>query len=565
MIKYSNIHVVHDRVLLENETVILYPGKVTLIIGESGSGKTTLLERIGLIVPDCKVEVNNEELNDYNEYRRTKIGFVLQSDDIFNYLSVEDNLRLYASIVSKEITKENIINILQEVKLDVPLDQNAIELSLGERQRLAIACALIKDPDILILDEPTASLDKYHKIEIFELINSLSRKGIYVVLTSHDKSAIPYANNIYEIKDRKLNIIKSSNENNEYPNKQGYPLKKISFIKYYSHLFSKYYKNINLMTAVLIILNIFTISIINTSINRYHQSTIEQLYSQSEQILFINKSNEEYIDNINKPFTYNSNPYIKMTYQGYYDIYIVPYFEDDTFNDKLEIQIDNSNDGIYISHDLYKKDIGISLEKDIDLPLTIFCGNGKVNNTVYSTHLNGVLKKGVNQYYSKEKSLFIYMPYKTMVKLYNQNFNYNQYYAYIVKYDDYNDLKENKELLEKKGYSTTVIGIDYNHLNSTIESNSKMMTKINIIMIIISTLILIALDLYILHKRNKEICLLVINGMPNSVISTIILFQNFKVIILSILVGLLTILLKANDLMYFIYTILYIVLIQRSF
>lgn len=99
-----------------------------------------------------------------DEYRRSRISYVLQENSLLPHLDVTDTLQYFVSIHDKVLTDDDIDECLDRIHLDVSSSQNVMMLSLGERQRLSIACALISDPQVLILDEPTASLDYDNEI-----------------------------------------------------------------------------------------------------------------------------------------------------------------------------------------------------------------------------------------------------------------------------------------------------------------------------------------------------------------------------------------------------------------
>jgi ABC-type lipoprotein export system ATPase subunit len=212
MLKISHLTIKYDKEILNDVEFLAYRGFVHLIRGESGSGKTTLLYRLGLISDQKDYEYTIDDINAIknDNMRRSNIAFLLQNAMLVEEYSVAENIIFSAQLVDKSITDADILNILDEVDLKVPLNQDIQTLSGGERQRLAIACALIKDTDIIILDEPTSSLDKGHEKEIFELLKEIAHhKNKCVIISSHSQEAIQYSDIICEIKDKRLVLIKS--------------------------------------------------------------------------------------------------------------------------------------------------------------------------------------------------------------------------------------------------------------------------------------------------------------------------------------------------------------------
>lgn len=177
MLRLENVHIEYDQTLLENENMSIYPSTLTLIKGRSGTGKSTLLYRIGLIhsIIDYDYYINNKNIRNYKEnqiasIRKNQMAFVLQDSLIFEHYNVLENLKHAYMINEVKKSEEELLDLLHEVKLDIAFNQRVNQISGGEKQRLAIACALCKDPQILILDEPTSALDEENERIIFSLL-----------------------------------------------------------------------------------------------------------------------------------------------------------------------------------------------------------------------------------------------------------------------------------------------------------------------------------------------------------------------------------------------------------
>jgi ABC-2 type transport system ATP-binding protein len=158
-------------------------GSVFGILGPNGSGKTTLLSII--------LDVLNADSGSYNWFGqpaspslRKKIGSLLETPNFYHYLSAVRNLNITHSISGRG-DKEAVDAVLQKVKLYERRKSKFSTFSLGMKQRLAIAAALLGDPQILVLDEPTNGLDPVGIMEIRELIIELSRKGHTIIMASH--------------------------------------------------------------------------------------------------------------------------------------------------------------------------------------------------------------------------------------------------------------------------------------------------------------------------------------------------------------------------------------------
>ena len=216
MITLKKLKIEYDRLLLNDTNLIFYRGQVSLISGKSGIGKTSLLYRIGLASThlDYEMEIDDIQVHTLSEkqisdIRRYQIGFVLQEKDILEHLDVFGNLSYYALMVGKSLTEHEAKSLLEQVSLHVPFTQDVMTLSLGERQRLAIACSLVKDPDIMIMDEPTASLDQQNEDLIFQILTNLAHdQNKYVIIASHSLKAMEVADWIYMFQDTQIKVSK---------------------------------------------------------------------------------------------------------------------------------------------------------------------------------------------------------------------------------------------------------------------------------------------------------------------------------------------------------------------
>jgi ABC-2 type transport system ATP-binding protein len=159
------------------------PQTVFGILGPNGSGKTTLL---GIVMDVLKASGGTfswmGEQSSTAEQRK-KIGTLLETPNFYHYLSAERNLKIAARIKGRG--EEDIENVLKIVNLYQRKDSKFSTYSLGMKQRLAIAAALLGDPDILVFDEPTNGLDPAGIAEIRELIKELNRKGKTIIMASH--------------------------------------------------------------------------------------------------------------------------------------------------------------------------------------------------------------------------------------------------------------------------------------------------------------------------------------------------------------------------------------------
>lgn len=199
---------VKDKIIVENISFSVNKGDVIGLIGPNGAGKTTIIKLIlGLIkITEGKVFINGYDIQKDFIKAIEKVGAIVETPDLYMYLSGYDNLKITANNYNN-ITKDRINEVIKLVGLENRIKDKVSTYSLGMRQRLGIAEAIINNPKLLILDEPTNGLDIEGIIEIRNLIKSLSEQGIAILVSSHNLSEIDnVCNRIIAIKNGKIII-----------------------------------------------------------------------------------------------------------------------------------------------------------------------------------------------------------------------------------------------------------------------------------------------------------------------------------------------------------------------
>lgn len=197
-IQYS-VPLLKDEILsvLKNINLTVKQGEFHLITGPSGSGKTTLLQIIATILHQTAgrrkifdIEIPNINHNNDVYLVRPKIGFLFQTPFIPPHLKVKELITLQSELSNVGVaTAEKRTNeILEEFGVEQFANQYPTKLSGGERQRVALAGVLSKDIELLLLDEPTGSLDAENKTILWDLIKNLQDKQITIIAVSHDES-----------------------------------------------------------------------------------------------------------------------------------------------------------------------------------------------------------------------------------------------------------------------------------------------------------------------------------------------------------------------------------------
>lgn len=188
-------------------------GEVVLIMGPSGAGKSTFLTIAGSLQKPTSGEVliNDEDISDFsakkrNELRLNKIGFVLQAYNLVPFLTVNEQFTLVDKVKKQNnISREELQDLLKQLGITDLVKKYPSELSGGQQQRAAIARALYANPEILLADEPTASLDTKNVEEVEQLFKDLAKKrDKAVMLVTHDPRLEKYADHIYEMMDGQM-------------------------------------------------------------------------------------------------------------------------------------------------------------------------------------------------------------------------------------------------------------------------------------------------------------------------------------------------------------------------
>lgn len=191
-------------------------GEIIILFGKSGSGKSTLLNIIsGIDVPESgSVSIDGTDITKLSEkertlVRRNKVGFIFQFFNLIPTLTVKENLLFPLELIGTNNTDEKINSLLSEVGLENRANAYPDKLSGGEQQRIAIARALIHNPDIILADEPTGNLDYETGRQIVDLLDRVvKKKGKTMIMVTHSKDVIGLADKIYSLKDGKLSQMK---------------------------------------------------------------------------------------------------------------------------------------------------------------------------------------------------------------------------------------------------------------------------------------------------------------------------------------------------------------------
>ncbi|WP_339174307.1 ABC transporter ATP-binding protein [Solibacillus sp. FSL R5-0691] len=201
---------------LKNVSLTVNPGEFIAIIGPSGSGKSTLLSIAGaLLQPSTgEVLVNGTDIGkmkekDLSAFRLTDVGFILQTSNLIPYLTVLDQLLLVRKMKGKVTAEDTKFakTLLTELGLGDKFNKFPNELSGGERQRVAIARAFVNNSNIILADEPTASLDSKRAFEVVKQIRKeVKERNKAAIMVTHDERMLEFCDKVYRMEDGILTL-----------------------------------------------------------------------------------------------------------------------------------------------------------------------------------------------------------------------------------------------------------------------------------------------------------------------------------------------------------------------
>ena len=191
------------------------PNQFVAILGPSGSGKSTLLAIAGLLLSadEGRISIAGQDLTDLNQGQWTQkrlelLGFIFQDHQLLSYMKIGNQLELVAKLKGEKDKKkrqEEVKALLADLGIEACYHQYPNQMSGGQKQRAAIARAFIGNPQVILADEPTASLDPDRGQEIARLIRKeVKSKNKSAIMVTHDRSILTYVDTIYELKHGQL-------------------------------------------------------------------------------------------------------------------------------------------------------------------------------------------------------------------------------------------------------------------------------------------------------------------------------------------------------------------------
>ena len=555
-----------DKALFTDQEIKIDSGKITLITGESGSGKSTLLFELARLTDyaDKEYIYENEKMSDLDEESfRRKIAFVFQDCRLFNDLSVIQNIEFFSQLGQVEFKKDKMMNLLDELDLNIDLNGEVKVLSGGQKQRLLILCCMMKEPEIIFLDEPTAYLDDENRRRMRKIIYDLCYKyHKTVVIASHDLDMLEIADKHYHIESRQIllkkNIIKENKNLIARKTIQTFPL------NYYLHAqkSNKIHYKRNIIISFLMVIMAYMMCF-----QAYYQKETERMINKAidnelrisykdggnaydmagtpvSRTLVQDLSQNNMIQNISPFFEWNVAHMTVNDSSFKETVVIQPYYK------KMKTVKKNSNpvflidkqkintDKIYISYSLYQK-----IKGHIHLTGTMqVLKNNEFEFVEIPFELSNAdtVDKNIGNRYTKSTENIIYISQNLYQKIINQCIPDDSYQSnvYILKINSYKNIQAVTDFIKKHDQQIKV----YNPVSSSILSQTtsfgfEMIYNFSKIIFILFVLSCFIIGIFDVVTRRYQYALLLVNGFNKKQCLKLILKERINYCLLSIVLA----------------------------
>ena len=567
MIEMKNINLsFKDKALFVDQEIKIDSGKITLITGESGSGKSTLLFELARLTDyaDKEYIYENEKMSDLDEESfRRKIAFVFQDCRLFNDLSVIQNIEFFSQLGEVEFKKDKMMNLLDELDLNIDLNGEVKVLSGGQKQRLLILCCMMKDPEIIFLDEPTAYLDDVNRRRMRKIIYDLCYKyHKTVVIASHDLDMLEIADKHYHIESQQIllkkNIIKENKNLIARKTIQTFPL------NYYLHAqkSNKVHYKRNIIISFLMIIMTYMMCF-----QAYYQKETERMINKAidnelrisykdggnaydmagtpvSRTLVQDLSQNNMIQNISPFFEWNVAHMTVNDSSFKETVVIQPYYKkmktvkrsnDPVFSiDKQKINTDK----IYISYSLYQK-----IKGHIHLTGTMqVLKNNEFEFVEIPFELSNAdtVDKDIGNRYTKSTENIIYISQNLYQKIINQCIPDASYQSnvYILKINSYKNIQAVTDFIKKHDQQIKVYNpVSSTILNQTTSFGFEMIYNFSKIIFILFVLSCFIIGIFDVVTRRYQYALLLVNGFNKKQCLKLILKERINYCLLSIVLA----------------------------
>ena len=550
MIKLKNLTKNYDDTEILKNANYTFPQKgLVCLLGPSGCGKSTLLNLIAGFDTDYKgsVSVGENLLTFFNSdelcnYRKDHVGFIFQDYHLISGYTVLENILLPCDLGDRSY-EENLNranDLLNKLGIESKKNEKIENLSGGQKQRVSIARALMKEPSILLADEPTGALDRNTSNEIMELLQLIGEKMLVVIVT-HDKNVCSFADEVIRIEDKEIIGIenKLNKKNNKYDEKKNEVIKcKESQVDIKSRAKKNFKVHIKQFIAVAMIISLGVSSfILSTSSQNVMKSSIEKFKEKNTAfnngyIKYSNNKDKNILDILSK------DERIKDVYYQYKleDILIsldnkeeklLEYVPMPKTSESLSYGVMPRSDKneIAITPSLAKKlndDISQLIDKTINL---------KVGEYKKELTISGIYNAGYD-------SIFISSNIER--DIYNKVKHNKDIFSISYDVNTFEDVIDINDMLTEKNINSTNASKEVNSLIDTFNNINRLFLIVSILIFLVTLFISIVLLSKLQNSRFREIGLLSALGFNKKQIKGIILTENMilSVISASITLGL---------------------------
>ena len=579
-----------DKALFTDQEIKIDSGKITLITGESGSGKSTLLFELARLTDyaDKEYIYENEKMSDLDEESfRRKIAFVFQDCRLFNDLSIIQNIEFFSQLGEVEFKKDKMMNLLDELDLNIDLNGEVKVLSGGQKQRLLILCCMMKDPEIIFLDEPTAYLDDENRRRMRKIIYDLCYKyHKTVVIASHDLDMLEIADKHYHIESQKIllkkNIIKENKNLIARKTIQTFPL------NYYLHAqkSNKIHYKRNIIISFLMIIMTYMMCF-----QAYYQKETERMINKAidnelrisykdggnaydmagtpvSRTLVQDLSQNNMIQNISPFFEWNV-AHVTVNDSDFKETVVIqPYYKKMKTvkkNSNPVFSIDNqkiNTDKIYISYSLYQK-----IKGHIHLTGTMqVLKNNEFEFVEIPFELSNAdtVDKDIGNRYTKSTENIIYISQNLYQKIINQCIPDATYQSnvYILKINSYKNIQAVTDFIKKHDQQIKVYNpVSSAILNQTTSFGFEMIYNFSKIIFILFILSCFIIGIFDVVTRRYQYALLLVNGFNKKQCLKLILKERINYCLLSIVLAQVSVI----SIFYLQYHTLVSIIIERAF
>ena len=591
MIEMKHINLsFRNKDLFTDQEIKIDSGKITLITGGSGSGKSTLLFELARLTDyaDKEYIYENEKMSDLDEESfRRKIAFVFQDCRLFNDLSVIQNIEFFSQLGQVEFKKDKMMNLLDELDLNIDLNGEVKVLSGGQKQRLLILCCMMKDPEIIFLDEPTAYLDDENRRRMRKIIYDLCYKyHKTVVIASHDLDMLEIADKHYHIENQQIllkkNIIKENKNLIARKTIQTFPL------NYYLHAqkSNKIHYKRNIIISFLMIIMTYMMCF-----QAYYQKETERMINKAidNELRISYKDGGNAYDMAGTPV---SRTLVQDLSQNNMIQNISPFFEwnvahmtvnDSSFKETVVIQpyykkmktakrssnpiflIDKqkiNTDKIYISYSLYQK-----IKGHIHLTGTMqVLKNNEFEFVEIPFELSNAdtVDKDIGNRYTKSTENIIYISQNLYQKIINQCIPDATYQSnvYILEINSYKNIQAVTDFIKKHDQQIKVYNpVSSAILNQTTSFGFEMIYNFSKIIFILFILSCFIIGIFDVVTRRYQYALLLVNGFNKKQCLKLILKERINYCLLSIVLAQVSVM----GIFYLQYHTLVSIIIERAF